>query len=157
MTAIPSQSLVSRFWTLERRDRPLIIEALVWLGLARALIVLVPFRHLASLVSRQGRSGRTPNGNGDTVQRIGWAIRACARQVPWRALCFEQGLAAHFMLRKRGIASVLYYGAKPDEDKGLVTHVWVRHGDLDVVGGEDASTFAVLTRFPHSAETSDPC
>jgi len=103
------------------------------------------------------QSGIDANGNGDAVQRIGWAIRACARRAPWRALCFEQGLAAHFMLRKRGIASVLYYGAKPDEDKGLVTHVWVRHGDLDVVGGEDASTFAVLTRFPPSAETSDPC
>lgn len=84
------------------------------------------------------------------MRSIRWAIVACARRVPWRALCFEQGLAAQFMLRRRGIASVLYYGAAPDTKQGLSAHVWVRDGNVDVVGCEVASAYAVLATFPAS-------
>ena len=83
-----------------------------------------------------------------TVRRIRWAIITTAARVPWRALCFQQGLAAQFMLRRRGIPSVLYYGAAQDDRSGLYTHVWVRDGDVDVVGGEIAYRFAILATFP---------
>ena len=52
-------------------------------------------------------------------------------------MCFQQGLAAQLMLRRRGIPSVLYYGAAQD-GSGLHAHVWVRDGDIDVIGGEIA-------------------
>jgi hypothetical protein len=82
------------------------------------------------------------------VRRIRWAIIAAAGRVPWRALCFQQGLAAQLMLRRRGVPSVLYYGAAQGERTGLSGHVWVRDGDVDVVGGEIADRFAVLATFP---------
>jgi hypothetical protein len=63
-------------------------------------------------------------------------------------MCFEQGLAAQFMLRRRGVPSVLYYGAALDDQDGLSAHVWVRDGDVDIIGGEIASQFAVLATFP---------
>jgi len=66
-------------------------------------------------------------------------------------MCFEQGLAAQLMLRRRGIASVLYFGVAPNDQNGLAAHVWVRDGDVDVVGGESASEFAVLATFPPDA------
>jgi hypothetical protein len=80
--------------------------------------------------------------------RVRWAVTAAARRVPWRAKCFEQGLASQIMLRRRGVPSVLYYGAAPDDLRGLSAHVWVRDGDLDVIGGEIASRYAVLATFP---------
>jgi hypothetical protein len=46
------------------------------------------------------------------------------------------------------VSSVLYYGAAQDERRGLYTHVWVRAGDLDVIGGDIANRFAVLATFP---------
>jgi hypothetical protein len=52
------------------------------------------------------------------------------------------------MLRRRGIPSVLYYGAAQDELSGLCTHVWVRDGKVHVIGGEVAHHFAILTTFP---------
>jgi hypothetical protein len=82
------------------------------------------------------------------VQRVRWAIITTAARVPWRALCFQQGLAAQFMLRRRGIPSVLYYGAAQDERSGLYTHVWVVDDDVDVIGGEIAHRFAILAAFP---------
>jgi hypothetical protein len=51
------------------------------------------------------------------------------------------------MLRRRGIPSVLYYGAAQDDRSGLYAHVWVRYGDFDVIGGEIAHRFAILAAF----------
>src|SRR5262249_28593518 len=81
------------------------------------------------------------------VRRIRWAIIATASRVPWRAVCFQQGLAAQMMLRRRNIPSVLYYGAAQGRG-GLSAHVWVRDGNVDVIGGEMAHRFAVLATFP---------
>jgi hypothetical protein len=52
------------------------------------------------------------------------------------------------MLRRRGIPSVLYYGAAQDDQTGLSAHVWVRDGDVDVIGCEIAYRFAILAAFP---------
>jgi hypothetical protein len=92
----------------------------------------------------------SPASHAVTVHRVRWSIIACALRVPWRARCFQQGLAAHCMLRRSGVASVLYYGAAPDAKRGLVAHVWVRDGDTEVIGGEAAGRFAVLATFPRA-------
>jgi hypothetical protein len=52
------------------------------------------------------------------------------------------------MLRRRGISSILYFGAAPDDQRGLCAHVWVRDGHIDVIGGETASRYAVLVMCP---------
>jgi hypothetical protein len=63
-------------------------------------------------------------------------------------MCFEQGLAAQFMLRRRSVPSVLYYGAAAADQSGLSAHVWVRDGCVDVIGGDIATRYAQLARFP---------
>jgi hypothetical protein len=85
------------------------------------------------------------------VQRIQWAVISAAARVPWRVMCFQQGLAAQLMLRRRGVPSVLYYGVAQDDQNGLHAHVWVRDGDVDVIGGEMAYRFAVLATFPRES------
>jgi hypothetical protein len=70
-------------------------------------------------------------------------------------MCFEQGLASQLMLRRRGVPSVLYFGAAPDSRDGLAAHVWVRDGEIDVIGGETAASFRVLATFPSPSEKSD--
>jgi hypothetical protein len=141
--------LMRKFWQLPWHDRVLLVEAALLLAVAAAAIAVLPFRsvgHLAALpVRRQAPSQPTRLIE---AQRVRWAIAACARRVPWRAMCFEQGLAAQIMLRRRCIPSVLYYGAAPDDKRGLSAHVWVRDGELDVVGGEIALRYAVLAMFP---------
>ncbi len=67
--------------------------------------------------------------------------------MPWRTMCFEQGLAAHWMLRRRKRPSTLYYGAATFDGE-LKAHVWVKSGDRDVVGCENADEYALLARFP---------
>jgi hypothetical protein len=125
------------------------VEAILWLAIARVAIAVLPFRHIGFLAARPIHRPRLPHQTrANKVQRVRWAIITTATRVPWRALCFQQGLAAQFMLRRRGIPSVLYYGAAQDEQSGLYAHVWVSDGDVDVIGGEIAHRFAILATFP---------
>jgi hypothetical protein len=138
---------------LSWRDRLLLLEATFWLAVAALVIAVLPFRHLERLAAfplyRQAPPQQSRLTEG---QRVRWSVIACARLVPWRAMCFQQGLAAQLMLRRRGIPSVLYYGAAL-KDQRLSAHVWVRDRDVDVIGGEIASRYAVLTAFPPQRES----
>src|SRR2546423_1647912 len=118
--------VIRKFLKLPSRDRLLLLEAILTLGIARSAIVVLPFRSVGNLAARPIRmQAATQQMRTSTAKRVRWAIIACARRVPWRAVCFEQGLAAQFMLRRRGVSSVLYYGAAPDNQEGLSAHVWV--------------------------------
>lgn len=132
------------------RERWLLAEAVGALAVASFLIAVVPFRKVASLVRLPET---TPPDQRTQLERIGavrWAVAASARRVPWRAKCIEQGFAAQWMLRRRGVPSVLHYGvAKRDE--GLAAHVWVRSGASDVIGCENSAEFAEVAQFPANA------
>jgi len=138
-------------WQISWRDRMLMLEAALWLAAASIAIATLPFRHVQRMAELPVRRiALSPASHAATVRRVRWSIIACARRAPWRARCFQQGLAAHWMLRRSAVASVLYYGAAPDAKRGLVAHVWVRAGDTDVIGGEAAARFAVLATFPRA-------
>jgi len=126
-------------------DGPMLAEALAALALASLAIALLPFRRVAAFASPSGQ--RPPRTDSETVRRARSAVTGWARRVPWRAVCFQKGLALHWMLRRRGIPSVLLYGARRDGD-GLAAHVWVDVDGETVIGGEEAPNFACLARFP---------
>ena len=145
-------ALAHFIWKIQRLswgDRLLLVEAMFLLAVAAIAIAVLPFRLVMRIAERSvGRRTPTPQTRLLETRRARWAIAACARRVPWRAMCFQQGLAAQIMLRRRGIPTVLYYGAAPDEQGHLSAHVWVRDGEFDVVGGEVAINYAVLATFP---------
>jgi hypothetical protein len=121
-------------------------EALITLALASLAIRLLPFRSVvraASAVRASAAGGGRPDPR---ARRIVWAVEAWARRVPWRAVCFQRGLAIHFMLRRRGIGSILHYGVSQVD--GLKAHVWVRAAGHDVIGCAEASGFICLATYP---------
>jgi hypothetical protein len=139
---------VRRLWRLPWRDFPIFLQAFFLLAITRIVIAAFPFRKAADLAARPVRPSSLSGGvTRDQLKQVRWAIFAASRRAPWRTLCFEQGLTAQWMLRRRGIASTLYYGVAQDES-GLSAHVWVRAGDQDVIGCENASQFSVLASFP---------
>ena len=119
------------------------LPTLVWASLA---IAFLPFRRVAAAASLP--SGQAARDDRDEARKIAWAVNAWARRVPWRAVCFQRGLAAHRMLRRRGYESVLHYGVAQEEAKGLSAHVWVSLDGRTVIGGEEAPRFACLATFP---------
>src|SRR5262249_17923433 len=124
-------------------------EAAFRLAIARVVIAGLPFRYVGYLAALPTPQPSTPaEAQLSVIKRIRWAVLTTSRYVPWRAMCFEQGLAAQSMLRGRGVSSAFYYGATQDAGRGLCANVWVRAGKVDVIGGEFANRFAILATFP---------
>lgn len=123
-------------------------EAAAWLALAAVARRGLTFSRLARFADRRAAMPGRFLGASVTPRAVSWAVDAADRWGPWSFTCFERALAAHAMLRRRGIGSTLCYGARGDGSRGPSAHVWVRVGELDVLGGEEAARFAVLAVFP---------
>ena len=131
----------------ESRRWILAAEAALWLCIAGVGLRLTTFARLAAAAARPLSRIRLDDGTGDAA-RIAWAVDAAARRAPWAPLCFERGLAVHFMLRRRRRDSILCYGARSDDTLGPSAHVWVCLDGRTVIGGDEAPRFALLARFP---------
>lgn len=142
---MPAPAALARFRRLAWRERLLLGEALAALTLASLAIFLLPFRLVARAASRGAAQGEA---DAETVDAVRRAVEGWARRVPWRAVCFQRGLAVHWMLRRRGIASLLHYGVRRGEDRALAAHVWVSASGRDAIGGEVAGGYVCLATFP---------
>ena len=143
---------LARFRILSSAERRLIAEAVAVLAIAAFMIALFPFRRVAAHARRLegAAAGRTEQLR--LIGEVRWAVAACARRVPWRAKCLEQGFAAQWMLRRRSVPAVLHYGVAR-RDGELIAHAWVRAGPVDVIGCENLGEFTELARFPPEAQT----
>lgn len=99
-----------------------------------------------------GASRRNWHGDGSSADDRR-AVLAWCRRVPWRALCMEQGVALARLLSKRGEPVTIFYGAVTQHDN-LEAHVWVRSGDIPIVGCEIADQFIVLSRISNVLPSS---
>ena len=142
-------SLLHRYRGLDGRQRRLLVEALARIALASAAIRLLPFRRVVRLAQSKPLLRKPPEWGPDaTVRQVGWSVRTAARMVPWRAVCFQKGLALHLMLRQRGIPSVLHYGVRRDGEGAMAAHVWVCREGRAVIGGEEAPRFTCVAAYP---------
>ena len=130
-------------------DRPappaLLLEAGIAVLAASLAVRLVPFRTLAERLGGGAPAGA--KADPETAYWLRRAVLAWARRVPWQALCFEQGLAAFALLRRRGLAATLHYGAATIDGE-LKAHVWVLSGATAIVGCENKDNYGQLARFP---------
>lgn len=145
----PRANPAVRLARLGRADKHALAAAFVALGLASLAIRLLPFRRTASLLARPipARAGAAAD-DPSTIARYRWAVNRWADRVPWRAVCFQRGLALHLLLRRRGIGSIMHYGVTQDSGEGLRAHVWIEAGGRIVMGGEEAAGFARVASFP---------
>ena len=134
---------LKRFTRLGLRRQCLVVEAVMALAVAAAAIALLPFRRAVKLGSIPLRGDRRA-----AVEEVCWSVKAVSVRVPWRAMCFERGLAVQWMLRRRGYDAKLVYGARLGEEAGLDAHVWVTLEDRILIGGEQASSFRSLSTHP---------
>ena len=128
------------------RELVLFAEATAALTAASLAIKLLPFKTLMKSATRTPRPERSAASEGLPAD-VTLAVRRASRRLPWKTLCFQEGLAAQWMLRRRGYPSVLHYGVRiGDED--LSAHVWVSLGDAIVIGEEERDPHTEVARFP---------
>jgi len=130
-------------------DRGLLLEASLWLGVARLALLTVPFKWIAPFLGRQkAETGPElgPHPEKD-ILRIGWAVRCVACRTPWESACLAQAIAADRMLQRRGIPGTLYLGMAKGETEAWQAHAWLRCGPHVLTGGPGHERFAVVSTF----------
>lgn len=136
-----------RFADPNRPAPRVLAEAAAALAIGSAARMIVPFPRLAKRLAK-GAAFPSPATPAE-IETIRRAIDAWTTRLPIRPKCFSRGLAAFWMLRRRGCSARLFYGAATIDGQ-LKAHVWVRSADLDVVGCEIAGDYALLACFPES-------
>ena len=127
-------------------ERRLIAEAVVSLGVARVVILLVPFRRIARRLERRPR-GRLAVPDPGLAASVRRAVTTAARHVPWNAVCLPQAMAAKSMLARRGCASTLHLGVARKGADDLMAHAWLEAGNAIVVGESGVDAVTPIARF----------
>jgi hypothetical protein len=134
-----------------RAERLLLLEAVVLLGVARLLLITIPFRWLAaSLGKRMNEScARIAESDLQHARLVGQAVRSAANNTPWESVCLPQAVAGQWMLKRRRIPATLYLGVAKDEAKPerLAAHAWLRCGDVILTGNSGHRQFTVVATF----------
>lgn len=155
--APPARSLIRRIRGRSPAEIAAAAEAFVLVVLAAPAVRLLPFRVVGRLASIPIRNPvDDPSRRAVLLERIGWAVDVAARRSPLRAVCFERGLAAQIMARRRGVGTTLHYGARMTGSAELEAHVWVTCDGSDVQGAGIARDFGVLAVFPPVARGDEP-
>ena len=119
-------------------------EAAVMLVLARLAVSLLPSATLFGWANRPIRHIR--RFAIDEADWIAWAFERVGALPGINALCLPRALAAHAMLRRRGIPSRLCLGVARSGSE-LSAHAWIEVGERKIVGGDEAGGFTRLAAF----------
>jgi hypothetical protein len=120
-------------------------EAAVSLFLARIAVRVIPAARIFAWATRPPR--RIRRFAVDETDWVLWAIDNAAAKSRSEALCLPRALAAHSMLRRRGIASRVCLGVAREQGN-VIAHAWVEvGGDNNIVANPGTSTLTRLAEF----------
>ncbi len=140
-------SVLRRLNRLSGHELAHFTEAVCALIVASAAIKLLPFKTVVRMMNRPRLDGRQRAAAKELADEVRLAVKRAARRLPWKIVCFPEGLAAHWMLRRRGAPSLVHYGLR-QSDSGLTAHVWISLGDEVVVGEETTDRHTCVAVFP---------
>lgn len=142
-------SRLHKFWARSQAERAFLLEAALWLGIARLATLVLPFRWIAPLLGRKMAESAPGAGAVPAIMldRVSWAVAAASRNLPWKCACLAQALAGKVMLQRRGVPSTLYLGLAKSGEAGLQAHAWLRCGERILTGRQGMEGFTVITSF----------
>ena len=120
------------------------VEAAFCLLLARLLVRHVPMRYWRGRLhgAAVGSASADRQGVSRTVGRI---VRRVARRLPVEVVCLPRAMAAHWMLRRRGISSHVVYGVRrAAPGRRPVYHAWLTVDGDTAMGGRNAAAYTPL-------------
>src|SRR5262249_39605575 len=123
------------------RRRRYLVEAAIMLTLARLAVRLLPAARVFDWANRPPR--RIRRFAVDEIGWVSWSVETVGGPRWMNALCLPRALAAHAMLRRRGIASKLCLGVARSEG-ALMAHAWVEAGGDRIVGAAAAGGFSPI-------------
>jgi hypothetical protein len=108
-------------------------EAWFLLHLSKLLILIIPFRSIASHLGKSQYETPKVEYDKESWYDVEVAILRSRRLTLHRSKCYDQAITGKWMLRRRGVLSTLYFGLSK-KDAGLSAHAWLRAGTRLITG-----------------------
>lgn len=132
---------ISRFRRLVR-----VAEAAALLIAARLLIRFVPMVRWRNTLGQPHTEGAVAQAGDDRAAEVlAYAVVRAARLLPLPFLCLPRAMALQWMLRRRGIGSVLVMGATGGRTDQPALHAWVERKGCILIGEDEHTYVPVLT------------
>lgn len=155
LQSLPVGRRLRKVFRLPAARRAPLVEAVAWLFVARMALLIFPFRSIAArlgvLSTPESRStiAITPASPElqHHIREVSWAVTRAACNVPFRAVCLPQAIAAKAMLRRRHVESVLHFGLAKGTERPLDAHAWLDAAGIAVTGSPVAREFTEIACF----------
>lgn len=142
--------LLHRWFALSWRQRGLLLEAWLLLGLARGFVRFVPFRHYSKFLGKPLPCTTSITEQAVDHQEIATIIREisrAARYTPWESSCLPQAMTGKWMLARRSIATTLHLGLRKDATQAWQAHAWLTANQRLLLGGRRSHGFKRIAMF----------
>lgn len=131
------------------KEKGCLVEAAVWLGISRFVLLNIPFKRIAPYLGVRDRDAdNRPLESLEElaqVKDVAHAVQGMAGHLPWECKCLVQAISAKMMLKRRHIASTLYLGVLKKDD--FAAHAWLRAGDVILTGEASMPQCTVVSVF----------
>lgn len=128
------------------RDYYLFFEAWIFLNLSKLMILFFSFKKIAPRIGVPQYETNFENQSTETADEIQVAVIRGVKYLFFLSKCYDQALAATFMLKRRGISSTIYFGLNKIDNQ-LSAHAWVRCGRVIVTGKRGYESYTPVAWF----------
>ena len=135
-------------------ERQLLVAAILWLGVARAAILTIPFRWTTRLFALSpagvdAATGQPSPELREVARHISWALSTAAARTPWHSTCLVQALAGAVILRCRRMPATIAMGvARSSVEQGsLEAHAWLSCHGIILTGEPGHEKYHVVARY----------
>ena len=132
-----------KFIKLPAHEKWLLAEAVGFLFLAKAMLLVLPFK----LCLRTIKANRVNDKKADmdTLKQIRKAISRANKLALWKNVCLVQSFAGNWMLGRRNIKSKLMIGVSHNHGNNLIAHAWLVVDGYEIV--RQAGAYVKLTEY----------
>lgn len=139
---------ISKIRKLSFPDLILFIRIFIFMGIARACLLYVPFKRIKNklgIINKESKFYDIDYDKKNYILKLHDLIILASNHTPWQSKCFVKALTAQHFLYNKNLSSTLYLGVSKD-NSGLLAHSWLRCGKIFVTG-ENKDGYSVVAKF----------
>jgi len=124
--------ILSKFLSLNSSKRFVLIEAILFIYSVKAILLVLPIKKVMniSLTKKETKECNDP----EILLELKWALQNANDLSLWKNRCLINSIAGRWLLQRRGITSLIFFGLKHDHHKNqLIAHAWLMVGGFYMV------------------------
>ncbi len=138
--------LLKKYYHLNRAERKLLNQLLVWLIIGLFLARFVPLKWFDYMLGEYRKESLTDASKDQMILilKVKRKLKKIKKRVPWKVKCFEEAIAAKRVLEKYQVKTSIYLGVKKEKENKLIAHSWLKAGGIFITGKNGHEHYAVV-------------